>query len=65
MKTEAWNGYPIRFVEKVGEWWAVAADIANALGYQLTTNMMRLLDGKDKGVHKVNITSEKAKCPKT
>lgn len=32
MKTEQWNGYPIRFVDHEGEWWAVLADIANALG---------------------------------
>ena len=24
MKTETWNGYTIRFVERQGEWWAVA-----------------------------------------
>lgn len=65
MKIENWNGYPIRFVEKEGEWWAVASDIANALGYQLTTNMTRMLDEKDKGIHKVNTTSEKIKSPKT
>ncbi|GLC79213.1 BRO-N domain-containing protein [Lacrimispora brassicae] len=54
MKTEIWNGYPIRFVIKDGEWWAVAKDVAVALGYQLTTNMTRTLDKKDKGMHKVN-----------
>ncbi|MTK08437.1 MAG: phage repressor protein [Hungatella sp.] len=54
MKTEIWNGYQIRFVEKDGEWWAVAKDVALALGYQLTTNMTRTLDKKDKGMHKVN-----------
>ncbi|MHB9781425.1 BRO-N domain-containing protein [Streptococcus sp. 10F2] len=32
MKTEQWNGYPIRFVDHGGEWWAVLADIASALG---------------------------------
>ena len=32
MKTEIWNGYPIRFVEKDGEWWAVAADVCATLG---------------------------------
>lgn len=31
MKTEVWNGYPIRFVEIKEEWWAVLSDIANAL----------------------------------
>jgi len=26
MRTELWNGHPIRFVERDGEWWAVAAE---------------------------------------
>ncbi len=34
MKTENWNGYNIRFVEKDGEWWAVLKDICDALGLQ-------------------------------
>lgn len=54
MKTEIWNGHEIRFIQKDGEWWAVAKDAAEALGYQLTTNMTRILDKKDKGMHKVN-----------
>lgn len=36
MKTEIWNGIPIRFVEKDSEWWAVLKDVANAL--QLRTD---------------------------
>ena len=59
MKVENWNGYEIRFVEKDGEWWAVAKDVAKALEYKLTTNMTRLLDKKDKGIHKANTTSER------
>jgi prophage antirepressor-like protein len=31
MKVEKWNGHEIRFVEKDGEWRAVAADVAAAL----------------------------------
>lgn len=31
MKTEQWNGYSIRFVEKNGEWWAVLKDVCDAL----------------------------------
>ena len=49
MKTELWNGYQIRFVEKGGEWWAVATDVANALGYKHTPHMIRNLNPKDKG----------------
>lgn len=54
MKTENWNGYNIRFVEKDGEWWAVAKDVAIALGYKHTPQMVRNLGQKDKGVHKVD-----------
>lgn len=32
MKVENWNGYEIRFVKVNSEWWAIASDIANALG---------------------------------
>jgi len=31
MRTELWNGHPIRFVERDGEWWAVARDVCDAL----------------------------------
>lgn len=44
MKTEIWNGHKIRFVEKEGEWWAVAKDVAEALGYRDAHNMVRNLD---------------------
>lgn len=32
MKTEIWNGYPIRFVDRNGEWWAVLKDVCDVLG---------------------------------
>lgn len=45
IKTENWNGYQIRFVEKQpNDWWAVAKDISNALGYQDSNKMTRYLD---------------------
>jgi len=46
MKTEIWNGYSIRFVENDGEWWAVAKDVAEALGYAETRNMTKLVSKK-------------------
>lgn len=54
MKTENWNGHEIRFVSLEGEWWAVAKDVATALGYKHTPHMMRNIDNNDKGVHKVD-----------
>lgn len=65
MKTEYWNGYPIRFIEKESEWWAVAKDITDALGFSQAKDATRKMPAKYKGVHKVPITSEKAKCPAT
>ncbi|EUJ23458.1 prophage antirepressor [Listeria floridensis FSL S10-1187] len=38
MKTENWNGHEIRFVSLEGEWWAVAKDVAEALGYRKPEN---------------------------
>lgn len=43
MKTENWNGHKIRFVNINGEWWAVAKDVAEALGYAETRNIMKLV----------------------
>lgn len=52
MKTENWNGHTIRFVEKEpGEWWAVAVDVANVLGYSRARNMIRMLPSTQKGAH--------------
>lgn len=44
----------IRFIEKDGEHWAVASDVAKVLGYSVTTNMNRMIDEDDKGVHIVS-----------
>jgi prophage antirepressor-like protein len=38
MKVEDWNGHSVRFVEKGGEWRAVAKDVAEALGYEHPEN---------------------------
>lgn len=43
MKTEIWNGHIIRFVEIDNEWWAIAKDVAGALDYAETRNMMNLV----------------------
>lgn len=44
MKIENWNGYDIRFVDKDGEWWAVLADIAEALELKAFKIAQRLDD---------------------
>lgn len=43
MRKENWNGHEIRFVEIEGEWFAVAKDIADALEYRETRNMLGLV----------------------
>lgn len=53
MKTEIWNGYSIRFVEKDGEWWAVAKDVTDALGFSKAKDGTKKMPEKYKGVHKV------------
>lgn len=44
MKTEIWNGYPNRFVEKNGEWWAVLKDVCDALGLKTYDVSRRIKD---------------------
>lgn len=44
MKTEIWNGYPIRFVEKDGEWWAILKDVCDALGLKTYDVSRRIKD---------------------
>lgn len=36
------------------DWWAVAKDVADALGYDKPSNMIRQVDPSEKGVHKVS-----------
>lgn len=54
VKTEKWNGHEIRFIWHDDEWWAVAKDVAEALGYNHTPHMVRMLDPDEKGVRNVD-----------
>ena len=42
IKTEIWSDHEIRFVEKEGEWWAVLADVADALTLHRNKLVQRL-----------------------
>lgn len=53
MKTELWLGHKIRFVEKNGEWWAVAKDVTDALGFSQAKDATRKMSSKYKGAYKV------------
>ena len=69
MKTEIWNGNKIRFVEVNDEWWAVAKDVAEALGLKQVTRAIHSLpkDGVTTSkvidslgrIQEVNIINEK------
>lgn len=50
LRLETWNGNEIRFVEKTGKWWAVAKDIAEALGYRDAEKATRHLPAKYKDI---------------
>lgn len=56
IRVEEWSGHEIRFVEKeANEWWAVAKDVATALGYRDAHNMTRTLDPEEQSTHKVSM----------
>lgn len=49
VRLEEWNGCKIRFVWKDNDWWAVAKDVADALGYSNTRDAIRVhVDSADK-----------------
>ena len=51
MKRESWAGHSIRFIERSGEWWAVAQDVCEALGLRYVTKAMKSL----KNVQQYNV----------
>ncbi|TLQ20459.1 phage repressor protein [Lentilactobacillus parafarraginis] len=53
MKIENWNNHEIRFVDVDGEWWAVANDIAKAMGFRDSNVALRKMPNKYKGQYKV------------
>jgi prophage antirepressor-like protein len=55
IETEFWNGCEIRFIEiEEDNWWAVADDVADAMGYSHTPHMMRMVPDRYKSVRKVD-----------
>lgn len=65
MIKQIFNDKEIRFIEKDGEYWAVAGDVANALGYSQTSNMLRMIDKEDVTTHNVKVTSNSKFARKT
>ena len=64
MITKNYLNCTIRFIEVNEEFWAVAGDVAKALGYKVTPNLLRLISKDDVGNHIVNGTSNKKKSRK-
>ena len=48
MKRESWAGHSIRFVERSGEWWAVAQDVCKALEIGNPSMALERLDSDEK-----------------
>jgi anti-repressor protein len=48
--TRMYNDNPLRVINRDGEPWFVAKDVADILGYGLTTDMTRRLDDDEKGM---------------
>ncbi|MDW3887232.1 Bro-N domain-containing protein [Staphylococcus saprophyticus] len=65
MIKQIFDGKEIRFIEKDGEYWAVAGDVSNALGYSQTSNMLRMIDTEDVTTHNVKVTSNSKFARKT
>jgi prophage antirepressor-like protein len=63
LRVESWQGHLIRFVDRSGEWEAVAKDITDAMGYLEPSTALRNMPGKYKGLYRIQSTSEKAKAP--
>ena len=58
MKIENLLGNEIRFVEIGGEWWAVAPDIAKALGYRNAPDVTRFIDGEYKLIRTISVSGQ-------
>ncbi|PCF35018.1 phage repressor protein [Staphylococcus delphini] len=61
MIKQIFNKKEIRFVAKDGEYWAVASDVAKALGYRDAPSMTRNIDSEDITTH--NMRSNKKGNP--
>jgi len=63
IKSENWLGNEIRFVETMpGDWWAVAKDVAEALGYKIAPHMVRLIDEEERdAIHLMDTVGRKQK----
>lgn len=54
----AFESAAVRTLDLNGEPWFVATDIAKILGYKLTTDMCKMLDEDEAGMHNLHVRSE-------
>lgn len=64
MIKQIFNDKEIRFIEKDGEYWAIASDIAKVLGFRDANTAVRVLPEHVRGTLKVRTTSDKKKARK-
>jgi prophage antirepressor-like protein len=64
MIKQLFNNKEIRFIEKDGEYWAIASDVAKVLGFRDANTAVRVLPEHVRGTLKVRTTSEKKKARK-
>jgi prophage antirepressor-like protein len=65
MRLESWNGHPIRFMDRDGEWWAVAKDLCKALDIKLTGHTFDSFPDDECGRYSIPVSSDKSKARKT
>lgn len=64
MRVENWNGHAIRFVERGGEWSAVAKDLCEALDIELTGHTFDGFPDDECERYSIPVTSDKPKARK-
>ncbi|PUZ30860.1 phage repressor protein [Staphylococcus cohnii] len=64
MIKQIFNDKEIRFIEKDGEYWAIASDIAKVLGFRDANTAVRYLPAHARGTLKGRTTSDKKKARK-
>lgn len=64
MIKQLFNGKEIRFIERNGEYWAIATDVAKVLGFRDAFNATKYLPEHVKGTLKGSTTSDKKKARK-
>lgn len=64
MIVKQYSDYKIRFINKNGEYWAVASDVAKILGFRDAHTAVRYLPTHVRGTLKGRTTSEKTKARK-